>query len=144
VLLVVALVTWSLHAEQVVGWEGLAVCSAVGAETEDEASLMAQDLLKTIIGDHMKHLQPLPCAKKRRGSKYRLISLPALQSAKVELYREFLQSSLRKADLARRVGAAKSNIDRLFDLRHASRLEQIENAFRALGKRLVIDVSDAR
>jgi antitoxin HicB len=66
-----------------------------------------------------------------------------MQAAKAELYREFLTSGIRKAELARRLGIPKTNVDRLFDLRHQSRLDQIEAAFRALGKVLSIEVRDA-
>jgi antitoxin HicB len=34
-------------------------------------------------------------------------------------------------------------VDRLLDLRHASRLDQIEAAFAALHKRVVIEIRDA-
>jgi len=34
-------------------------------------------------------------------------------------------------------------VDRLLDLKHASRLDQIETALRALDKRLTIEVKDA-
>jgi antitoxin HicB len=34
-------------------------------------------------------------------------------------------------------------IDRLVDLRHASRLDQLEAAFRALGKQLCVEVREA-
>jgi hypothetical protein len=44
--------------------------------------------------------------------------LPALQSAKAELDREFLVSGIRKVELARRFGMPKANIDLLFDLDH--------------------------
>ena len=47
------------------------------------------------------------------------------------------------AELARRMGQPKQQVERLFDLGRASRLDQLEAAFRALGKRLGIDVQDA-
>jgi len=50
---------------------------------------------------------------------------------------------VRKAELARRLGIPKANIDRLFDLRHRSRLDQIEAAFKALGKEIRIEVRAA-
>jgi antitoxin HicB len=34
-------------------------------------------------------------------------------------------------------------IDRLVDLRHASRLDQLEAAFRALGKQLTVEIQEA-
>jgi antitoxin HicB len=66
-----------------------------------------------------------------------------MQTAKVELYRQFRASGLRKVDLARRLGIPKTVIDRLFDLMHNSRLDQIEAAFAALGKRLAVQIEDA-
>jgi antitoxin HicB len=113
------------------------------ANTEDEALEMAEDLLVTMIGDHVKQSQEIPVPASRRGARYRQISLPALQSAKVELYQAFRASGMRKAELARRIGIPKSNLERLFDLRHHSRLEQLEAAFSALKKRLWFEVRDA-
>jgi len=50
---------------------------------------------------------------------------------------------LKKAEFARRIGIPKTHIDRLFSLRHHSRLNQIELALAALGKRLHIETRDA-
>ena len=94
------------------------------ADTEADALAMAEDLLVTMLGDHIKQSQEIPIPKRRRGSRYRDIRLPALQSAKVELYRVFCASGLRKAELARRIGIPKSNFERLFNLRHHSRLNR--------------------
>jgi antitoxin HicB len=71
------------------------------------------------------------------------VTLPALQTVKVDLYKAFLESGLKKADLARRIGIPETHIERLFSLRHRSRLEQIETAFAALGKRLHVEVRNA-
>jgi antitoxin HicB len=45
--------------------------------------------------------------------------------------------------LARRLEIPSPSIDRLFDLSHQSRLDQLEAAFKALGKELMIDIRDA-
>jgi antitoxin HicB len=71
------------------------------------------------------------------------VPLPALQSAKVDLYMGFVESGLKKAEFARRIGIPKTHIERLFSLRHRSRLDQIEAAFAALGKRLHVEARDA-
>lgn len=112
-------------------------------DTEEESVAMAEDLLATMIGEHMKRSEEIPAATKRRGARYRQISLPALESAKVELYQAFRASGMRKAELARRMGIPKSNLERLFDLKHHSRLDQLEAAFRALNKRIWFEVRDA-
>lgn len=112
-------------------------------ETEEEAREMAADLLACMIGERMKRDLDLPAPRHYRGSKYRPVRLPALQEAKAELYNAFRAAGMRKAELARRIGISKTNIDRLFDLTYNSRLEQIEAAFRALGKELAIEIRDA-
>ena len=55
----------------------------------------------------------------------------------------FEASGLRKAEMARRMGISKVDVDRLFDLTHHSRLDRIEAAFQALGKQLAIEIGDA-
>jgi len=112
-------------------------------ETEQEAMEMAQDLLMLTIGDYIRESKVLPAATRHRGSKFRPVALPALQAAKVDLYGTFLESGLKKAEIARRIGIPKTHIDRLFSLRHHSRLNQIESAFAALGKRLHVEARNA-
>ena len=112
-------------------------------ESGAEALDMAQDLLMLTIGDYMRESKPLPKARRHRGAHFRPVPLPALQVAKVDLYCAFLASGLTKSELARRIGIPKTHVDRLFSLRHHSRLEQIEKAFAALGKRLHVEARDA-
>ena len=112
-------------------------------ETNEEAMEMAQDLLMLTIGDYIRECKQLPKPARRRGARFRHVPLPALQSAKVDLYTAFLKSGLKKAELARRIGIPKTHIERLFSLRHHSRLDQIEAALAALGKYLHVEVRDA-
>lgn len=53
------------------------------------------------------------------------------------------EAGVRKADLVRRLGWQGPQVDRLLNLGHASRLDQIEQALAALGKRLTVDIADA-
>ena len=112
-------------------------------ETDEEALEMAQDLLMLTIEDCVREGKPLPIPSRRRGAKFRAVTLPALQSAKVELYIAFRKSGLKKAEFARRIGIPKTHIERLLSLRHQSRLDQLEAAFAALGKRVAIEIRDA-
>jgi antitoxin HicB len=113
------------------------------ADTHREALEMAQDLLMLTIGDYTRKSRPLPVPRRHRGSNFRPVALPALQAAKVDLYSTFLESGLKKAEFARRIGIPKTHIERLFSLRHQSRLNQIEAAFAALGKRLHVEARSA-
>jgi antitoxin HicB len=111
--------------------------------TEKDAREMAADALCTMIQEHIRKGEDLPRPSRPRGRKIRMIRLPALAGAKTDLYLEFQASGIRKAELARRLSMPKTNVDWLFDLNHHSRLDQIEAAFRVLGKELTIQVRDA-
>jgi antitoxin HicB len=51
------------------------------------------------------------------------------------------EQGIKKAELARRLGWHMPQVDRLFDLRHASKIDQIEAAAHALGRHIEITVS---
>jgi antitoxin HicB len=80
-------------------------------------------------------------SKPRRGQ--RAVTLPALSAGKVGLDEAIRAAGVRKTEPARRLGVHAPQVDRLLDLRHASRLDQVEAALRAVGKRLVVAVRDA-
>ncbi len=71
------------------------------------------------------------------------VVVPALTALKVALHGEMKGAGVTRADLARRLGWHREQVDRLFRLDHASRLDQLEQAFLALGRRLDIAVRDA-
>jgi antitoxin HicB len=112
-------------------------------ENEEDAMDMAVDAITMAIEELMRRGEEVPAPTKRRGRKFRVITLPALAVAKVELYRAFRASGIRKSELARRLGIAKGNVERLFNLRHHSRLDQIEAAFAVVGKKLTVLVEEA-
>lgn len=107
---------------------------------EDEALLQAVDALETALSFDVDARQPLPVpSKARRGQ--RTVRPSALEGAKLGVYQAMTEQGIKKAELARRLGWHMPQIDRLFDLRHASRLDQIEAAARALGKQLEVRVA---
>jgi antitoxin HicB len=116
---------------------------ATQGDTEAEAIEMAEDALLCIIEESIRLHKDLPGPSKVRGKKYREIALPALADAKIQLYEAMRASRVRKAELARRMGIPRQQIERLLDLQHSSRLEHVEAAFRALHKRLVVSTEDA-
>ena len=105
-------------------------------ETRVEALAQAEDLLDEMILGKMAHNEdvPRPSPRKRRP----VVALPALTGAKFEAYRAMRAAGLNKRQLAERLGWQPSQVTRLFDGRHASRLDQIEAALNALGRRLVV------
>lgn len=111
-----------------------------GADRE-EALLRAVDALETMFMGMIADREniPLPSVSKRRH----FVELPALTEAKIFLYRSMRDARIGKAELARRLGWHMPQVDRLLDLRHASRLDQLERAFRVLGKQLTITIHRA-
>jgi antitoxin HicB len=112
-------------------------------DTEAEAEDMAADAICTMAREYMRMGREVPLPGKVRGRKYWMVRLPALQETKIELYRAFRASGMRKSEFARRLGIPKTIVDRLFDLDHHSRLDQVEAAFKVLGKELHVTVRDA-
>ncbi len=53
-----------------------------------------------------------------------------------------IEKNLKKTDLARLLACHMPQIDRLLDLNHESRLEQLERALAAIGRYVVIEVHD--
>ena len=118
-----------------------------GAITQGEgiadAKAMAQDALEIMLDDYVEEGKDLPKAKTKRGKGSYWIEPSALAQIKLALYEEFRKARISKTELARRMGIAKQQVDRLFALQHSSRIEQLESAFRAIGKTLTISVEDA-
>jgi antitoxin HicB len=110
-----------------------------GDDIED-ALRHAQDALSTTIGAYLKDRRaiPLPSAV---IAKYR-VSVPALVSAKIELFAAMQGQRVTKAELARRLKWHGPQVDRLLQMTHGSKLDQMEAAFAVLGKRLVVGVQD--
>jgi antitoxin HicB len=107
---------------------------------EDEALLQAVDALETGLSFYVEARQPLPApGKARKGQK--TVCPSALECAKLGVYQAMTEQGIKKAELARRLGWHMPQIDRLFDLRHASRLDQIEAAARALGRYVRVQVT---
>ncbi len=107
---------------------------------EDEALMQAVDALETALSIYVDARRPLPTASKaKRGQ--RTVRPAALESAKLGVYQAMTEQGIKKAELARRLGWHMPQVDRLFDLRHASRLDQVEAAARVLGRQLEVRVA---
>ena len=109
-------------------------------EDEDEALLYAVDALETALSFYVDDRKPLPVpSKAKRGQK--TVRPSALECAKLGVYQAMTEQGIKKSELARRLGWHMPQVDRLFDLRHASRFDQIEAAARALGRRVEVSVT---
>jgi len=109
---------------------------------QDEALHHAVEALETAFMAYIEDRRPIPRPSPIRRKKW-AVTLPLLSEAKIALYEAMIARRVRKSELARRLGAHMPQIDRLLDLNHSSKIEQIEAALRATGKQLTIEVRDA-
>jgi len=116
---------------------------ATHGDNQADACAMAQDLLVAMLSDLIAGKRDIPAPGQVRGKRVQPVMVPALVAAKVELYQQLRAAHITKAELARRMGQAKQQVERLFDLRRYSRFDQIEAAFAALGKQIAIEIRDA-
>jgi antitoxin HicB len=110
-----------------------------GEDVED-ALLHAADALESALDFYFEDRRPVPApSKPKRGQ--RVVELPASVSAKVLLLNEMLRQNVRPAELARRIGTTPQEVNRLTNIHHRTRIDGIDKALRALGKRLIVDAA---
>lgn len=105
----------------------------------DEALLHAVDALETALSVYVDARLPLPTPSAPAAGQL-AVRPSALECAKLGVYQAMTEQGIKKAELARRLGWHMPQVDRLFDLQHASRFDQIESAARALGRQIEVRV----
>ncbi len=111
-------------------------------DTREEALLRAEDALELALAMYIAAGEALPGSSKVEPGE-ELVPLSALGMAKTALYEAMREQRVGRAELARRLRWHLPQVSRVLDLRHASRMEQVEAALAALGLRLVVDVARA-
>lgn len=115
---------------------------ATQGDTIEEAIQMASEALGLSLTEYVERNVDLPVpSKPRRGMK--MIRVSALKEAKFGLYSAMRAAGIRKAELARRLGCQRSEVERLLDPFHGTKIDQIERGLAAVGKRLIVDIRDA-
>jgi antitoxin HicB len=106
-------------------------------DTVEEALRHAVDALESALDFYFEQgrIIPMPSVPKRGQH---LVELPASSSVKVILFNELLSQKVRPAELARRLSIPRQHVQRLLDLRHPTKLDNIAAALKALGKTLDI------
>lgn len=68
------------------------------------------------------------------------VTLPQISAQKVLLYKLLGETGMTRAELARRLKWHREQVDRLFRLDHASKADQLDAAFQALGHEVRVSV----
>jgi antitoxin HicB len=109
---------------------------ATQGDTLEEALLQAEDMIEEAILGMIAHNEDVPAPSPANGRP--VVRLPALTATKLEVYRAMRQAGLDQGQLAQRLGWPPKKIAHIFDGYHAVRLEQLEAALAALGRRFVV------
>ncbi|MGI4861884.1 MAG: type II toxin-antitoxin system HicB family antitoxin [Janthinobacterium lividum] len=113
-------------------------CGATRAEAID----MAGDALVTSMDFYFEDKRPVPMpSKPKRGEV--LIDLPPSIAAKVLLLNTMIAQKVTPSELARRLNTRRQEMQRVIDLRHATKIDTIAAALGALGMRLAVTVEAA-
>jgi antitoxin HicB len=110
-------------------------------EDEDEAAAMAEDALVTALSFYTDNAERLPRPSAARGRPVAYV--PPLVAAKLALHDAMLAAGVSNVALERRLGTDEKTVRRLRDPLHQSRINQIDAALRALGKRMGIVIEAA-
>ncbi|WP_423921137.1 hypothetical protein [Candidatus Poriferisodalis sp.] len=70
------------------------------------------------------------------------MTLPTLTAVQVLLHQGMRAQGVGKAEPARRLGWHMPQVDRVLDINHHSRSDQMDAALRALGCRLTVEVTN--
>jgi antitoxin HicB len=108
-------------------------------DTKQEALARAVDALLTVFDAYMKDKRDIPAPSASKGLG---VEVPVLDASKITLYQTMREKKINKTELAKRLDWHMPQVDRVLKMRHDSRLEHVDAAFRAVGKRLTFAVTD--
>ena len=103
-------------------------------EDRDEAVARATDALEEAIAARIHDGKDIP--QPTLGTVF--AALPTLTAVKVMLYQGMREQGVGKAELARRLSWHLPQVDRVLDIQHNSRLDQMDAALAAIGCRLQV------
>lgn len=111
-------------------------------DDRDHAVKEALDAIETVLSLYVDQKRAIPPASPAQDGEH-VVHLPVVIVAKIALWNSMIERDMRKADLCRLLRVHQAQGDRLVDFLHTSKIEQLEAALSALGKRLFVSVEAA-
>jgi antitoxin HicB len=110
--------------------------------TQEEALELAADAIEVIVEGRLAYNEAVPLPSRIRKREH-AVSLPAHLAAKAAVYTAWKDAGVSKSELARRLRRNETEVRRILDPHHGTKLDQLEEAARALGGRLVVSFEAA-
>lgn len=102
-------------------------------DTEEEALDMASDALLCAMDFYFEDRRSVPTPSAPEAGE-RAVELPTSVWAKVLVLNQVVESRLSNAELARRMGSRPQEVQRVMDLKHATKIDKLDSVLRAIGK----------
>jgi antitoxin HicB len=112
-----------------------------GAATRAEALALAADCLEEALAGRIVRKEDIPRPSPARGRP--TVGPGAVIAAKAALYEALREAGIPNTALGKRLGVPESEVRRMLNPRHATKIGRLEAALAALGKRLVVEIRDA-
>lgn len=109
-------------------------------DTQPEACGHGLQAIEEAIAARIADGEDIPLPIKETPGVGRFVEVPVLTFLKCGLYMNCRAQNVSRAELARRLGWHREQVDRLFRLDHKSQMDQIEAAFKALGVSLEVRI----
>lgn len=113
--------------------------NSVGYSLEEALQEAADGIETALMIFYMDGKQAIPLPSKAQKGEY-LVDLPAQVAAKVALYNEMVNQKVTRAELGRRLHWKQAQVNRLWELDHSTKLEALEAAFHAVGKKIELNI----
>jgi antitoxin HicB len=111
-------------------------------ENKAEALARARDALETALEFYTDKGKKVPAPRKAKRGQH-VVRPAALFCLKLAIYQAMRDEKVRKTELARRLNSHMMQVDRLLNLHHDSRMDQIEAALGALNRKMSVSVEVA-
>lgn len=109
---------------------------------EADARTIAEEALGLALLSYLQRGRPLPKPRAKDRNLVEIAVAPDV-AAKLAVLESFAAAGISKSELARRIGKDEKEVRRILDPKHSTKLPTLTAALRALGKRLVVGVTEA-
>ncbi|MGL5116040.1 MAG: type II toxin-antitoxin system HicB family antitoxin [Beijerinckiaceae bacterium] len=116
--------------------------AATYGTTREEAYEMAQDALAIMLESCLRDGRLLPAPTGASPDQV-LVAVTALDASKLALGVEMAKAGLTKTELAARLGVDEKEARRILAVGHNTKLDTLEAAFKAIGRKITIQVEAA-
>jgi antitoxin HicB len=107
-----------------------------------DARAMAEEALGLVLLTYLEQGMPLPKPRAKGRGLVEVMIEPDV-AANLAVLEAFAAAGISKSEMARRLGKDEKEVRRILDPKHATKLPALTAALRALGKRLVVGVTEA-